>query len=74
MINNPKGMSRTWNQWSQHVLKELERLNETLERLEALLNKTREDVAVLKVKAGVWGLLGGAVPATVTLVIIWLKT
>lgn len=64
----------TWSQWSQHVIKELERLNETLERLEELLNKTRTEVAVLKVKASIWGLLGGAIPAAVTLAIIWFKT
>lgn len=62
-----------WAHWSQHVIKELERLNETMERLEALLNKTRTEVAVLKVKASIWGLLGGAVPAAATLLIIWFK-
>jgi len=53
-MNDPN----TWTQWSQHVLKELERLNDNYESLRAVnqdikeeigkLGNLREDVAELK--------------------------
>ena len=67
MSSGPNG----WNQWSKHVLKELERLNEVMERLEAKLNEVEKDLVMLKVKSGVWGLIGGAIPA-VSILIMWL--
>ena len=74
----------SWNEWSRHVLAELQRLNDqyadTEDHIE-LLKRTFMDkvdsikdslhaeaqtlhveIAMLKVKSGVWGLLGGLVP------------
>lgn len=34
-----------------------------LSALDSRLSATREDVTILKVKAGVWGLMGGMIPA-----------
>jgi len=51
---------------------------ETLDRHESDLTKLFEadgnksqDIAVLKVKAGIWGLLGGLVPAAIALA-VWI--
>jgi hypothetical protein len=80
-----------WNEWSKFVLKELERLNEQVEKLFNLVGtrvdketcrssassirddiKTLElDVVALKVKAGIWGLIGGAIPVIIGLA-VWI--
>ncbi len=62
-----------WMQWSKHVLKELERLDSRHEEMNAELMKIRIEIAKLQVKAGVWGLVGGAIPVAVGLAIMLLK-
>ena len=32
----------------------------------------REDIVALKVKAGIWGLIGGAIPVVIYLLVAWL--
>lgn len=62
-----------WDVYKRLVLAELERVNE---RLEALLEdqvQMRESIASLKVKSGIWGAIGGALPAIVTLIIVYLE-
>ena len=58
----------SWNEWSNHVLKELERLNDCYEKLVESVQDARTEIAMLKVKSGMWGALGGLVPVVVTLV------
>jgi len=66
MPNNSDG----WNEYRRLILSELERLDdsqkesakiikEALDQLTVKVNKVREDVVALQVKAGVWGILGG---------------
>jgi hypothetical protein len=50
---------------------QFEWLRTSHERLQEDVTKIREDVAVLKFKAGVWGLLGGSLPVAIIL-ILWL--
>jgi predicted nucleic acid-binding Zn-ribbon protein len=47
-----------WNEWSHHVLKELERLDDDVKGLSDKIGLVREDIAALKVKVAVIG--GGA--------------
>jgi len=58
-----------WEEWKNHVLMELKRQNDLMEGIFAKLNRLSEEIAALKVKAGVWGLLGGAIPVLVSLCI-----
>jgi len=44
-----------WNEWSRHVLAELERLNDCYEKLDTKLTDIRSDVIILKTKAGLFG-------------------
>lgn len=60
-----------WNEWSKHVLAELERLNGCYVALDNKLDEVRIDIAKLKVKAGIWGAIGGAIPVVVILG-VWL--
>jgi hypothetical protein len=42
-------------------------------KLQDQITKVREDIAGLKVKSGIWGLIGGAIPVIAT-VLIYLLT
>lgn len=54
------GPGNGWNEWSRHILKELERLNECYDKLDGRLRNIEQDMAMLKVKSGVWGATGAA--------------
>lgn len=63
----------SWEQWGKHVLSELDRLSDDVakasdysQRDHAMvrmdLAKVREEIAGLKVKAGIWGAISGLIP------------
>jgi hypothetical protein len=66
-----------WGEYKRLILQELERLAKRIEDLDSKIDRFRGDdiaslkveVAMLKVKAGMWGALAGAVPAAIA--IIW---
>lgn len=62
-----------WTTYQKLVLAELERHGEKLEKLEAHLNRVEIEIAMLKVKSGAWGLMGGAVPVVIMLLVEFLK-
>lgn len=74
----------SWNAWGQHVLKELERLNLNFEALKekvdekhaniwVAINNMKIEIAKLKVKAGIWGLVGGALAVIPAIVFVLLE-
>ena len=65
MPDNPD----TWREWSKYVLKELERLNELMEGTRHDVAALRTEVAMLKVKSGLWGAVGAAVPIGIMLAV-----
>jgi hypothetical protein len=60
-------LSNGWNEWSRHVLAELERLNNCIICLEKDTRQMYEEIAMLKVKSGLWGLIGGLLPTVALL-------
>lgn len=62
-----------WNEWSRHVLAELKRLSdgqkEYQEKADAAFLDLKVEIANLKVKSGVWGLVGGAIPVAIGLLV-----
>lgn len=62
-----------WNEWSRHVLAELERLGDECEGIRKKLTDLCIEFQVFKtemrLKAGVWGALAGMLPVAVGLVI-----
>ncbi len=54
-----------WQEWSKFVLKELKRLGDAYENLTDKVNEEltelKTEVAMLKVKSGIWGLIGGII-------------
>jgi len=57
----------TWEESQMHVIEELKRLNKCYNQLAADIGNIREDIAGLKVKSGLWGLLGGLIPVVLAL-------
>lgn len=66
------GEKNGWEEWSKYVLKELERLNEAEEHIKKDISKIKISLATLetemKLKAGIWGTIGAAIPITILLV------
>ena len=58
-----------WDQWAVFVLKELERLNAHYEALRKEVGKIHTEIATLKVKAGLWGAMGAAIPVLLMLAV-----
>jgi hypothetical protein len=56
-----------WSEWSNFVLRELERLNDRVEEISLTLGKINTEIALLKLKSGLWG--AGAGIATTAAVI-----
>ena len=60
-----------WQEWSKFVLKELTRLSDTYEDLSKKVNEEvtqlKTEVAMLQVKSGIWGIIGGAIVIIVVL-------
>ena len=62
-----------WNEWGRHVLQELVRLNGEYEKLREGQSRLLVEISMLKVKSGIWGMVGAAVPVAVLLAIQFLK-
>lgn len=67
---NPNG----WNEWSKHVLTELERLSKVCDDIRKQQERIRIDIATLKVKSGVWGAIAGLIPSGLVLIYILLRS
>lgn len=58
-----------WGEYRKLVLAQLEKLEGAANRHEADVAELRVEVAMLKVKAGLWGALAGAIPGAIA--ILW---
>jgi len=59
----------SWQIWSKHVLLELERLHLGQKELKEDVAALRTEVAMLKVKSGVWGAAAGLIPAIAAILV-----
>ena len=58
-----------WNEWSRHVLSELERSDGNIQKLMEISNGIRVDIATLKVKASAWGAVAGIIVVLTSILI-----
>ncbi len=58
-----------WGEYQRLVLSELGRLNDNMEERDKVIQGIQVQLATLQVKAGVWGLIGGAIPVVITIAI-----
>jgi len=66
---SPDTDNKSWVEWSQYVLRELERLNRCYESLDDRIRKINDNVTILNVKATMMGAVGGAVAGVICSVI-----
>ena len=57
-----------WGGYEKLVLSKLDDLDDGLHRVEDKVESILIDVAMLKVKAGVWGAVAGLIPASVAVI------
>jgi len=66
-----------WDSWGNHVLEELKRLNQNIEQIRQAFDHENQQIWIeisrLKVKAGIWGIAGGALAVVPTLVMLYLE-
>lgn len=62
-----------WSAYEKLVLDKLDSLDSRMTALENQQVLTRIDVAMLKVKSGMWGALAGAVPAIAAVMFVLLN-
>ena len=65
----PNGNS--WNEYRKYVTDKLDEHSENFGEVFKRLGNIEVAIAALKVKAGVWGALAGAIPVAIT-IIVWL--
>lgn len=56
-----------WGEWRKYVLKALEENSTEHREIMTELRSIGKEVAALKVKAGMWGLVAGSIPVLVAL-------
>jgi hypothetical protein len=58
-----------WSEWQKLVIEKFKTLDEVKEDVKTImvndLPHIREEIATLKVKAGIWGAIAGALPALI---------
>jgi hypothetical protein len=57
----------SWGEYRRLVLSELERVDRSIRALHADVTTIKSEVTALKIKSGVWGLLGGLIPVVVAI-------
>ena len=62
-----------WNEWSNHVLFELERLNECYKDLDNKIDEMKTNITLLNIKSGIWGMAGAAIPTIGAILFVLLR-
>ncbi len=65
--------TNSWEKWGMHIKLELERFEIAINNMATKIEDLHIDVSALKIKAGVWGLIGGLIPAVILVLIVLLK-
>lgn len=72
-IQPPKSNADGWQEWSKHVLFELERLDSTVIEISKQMNKLNIETELVKLKCSFYGALSGMIPVIIVLAIQWLS-
>jgi hypothetical protein len=58
-----------WGEWKNLVLEEIRSQKKTVENMQKTLESINVDIARLKIKAGIWGTIGGAIVIGISILI-----
>ena len=58
-----------WKEYRRMVMSKLEEMRIEIKALKKNIEKLHDDVIMLKVKSGVWGTMGGAIPALIIVIL-----
>ena len=67
-MSPPKNSGNNWSEYQKLVLAELERHGSLISEVDQKITDLRVEIAMLKVKSGVWGAAAGLVSVMVFLV------
>ena len=70
----PSEETNGWAQYSKLVMLKLDEHQKLLETMNIELTKIHVEIAMLKVKSGIWGFAAGAIPALFIILNQWAKT
>ena len=60
-----------WSKYEKLVMDKLDEHDDRFGNVEEMLTQVRVDIATLKVKAGLWGGIGGLIPVVIALVMFF---
>jgi len=61
--------SNGWNEWSKHVLSEINRLNDCYKKLDNEIDRLSIESGKLNIKAGIWGAMAALIPTLIITII-----
>jgi len=64
----PPDPNGSWDEYRMFVVQELKGLRIQAAETHKLVDKNHTDIAMLKVRAGIWGLVGAAIPVGMAVV------
>lgn len=62
-----------WAEYRKLVLKDLDRHEELLTEILRAVSRARTDIALLQLRAGIWGFAAGALPVILLLLMNYMK-
>jgi len=65
--------SNGWTEYQRLVMNTLEQHEKKLGEIAEALTDIKVELGMLKVKAGMWGVIGGIVPMAITIALMFLK-
>ena len=60
-----------WSKYEKMVIDKLDDHDDKFSGIESKLTQIQVDIATLKVKAGIWGGIGGLIPAVIAIVMFY---
>ncbi len=60
-----------WSKYEKMVIDKLDDHDDKFNGIESKLTQIQVDIATLKVKAGIWGGIGGLIPAVIAIVMFY---
>jgi hypothetical protein len=70
----PSDSELDWTQARMHILKTLERLEDSMSELHKNVDSLHREIFLLKFKSSLWGATAGTIPAVIVAIIVWMKS